>query len=288
MSPTPRDPEVASEAEEPIDPLEAERILAALETLDPQRSERSRQARAYVELVGVLAEQLPPTPPRPQAKRALFAALGLATSGSGTPASPSVVPFARRARPVAGAPAWALAAAVLVAFALAASSGFFYSEMRREQSVSDGLRAELALLEQRPIVAETAGLDGQLRALEAGFQMVTAPGTRLCKLDSRDPNQPEAAAAVFLQPDRGRWFLDARGLRRCPLGRVYQVWFMTGEGPVKGSAFQIKDDSPILIGSDDLPPGTQAVMVTLEHPEKVGSEPGGATVLFGDQPRELL
>ena len=111
-------------------------------------------------------------------------------------------------RSVVAFPRWAVAAAAVLAFGLAALSGFLFSELRHERILVEGLLGELQLAR----VASVEGPQRQVAALQAGFEMVTSPGTRMCKLDSRDPQQPEAAAAMFLQPERGRWFHDAHNL----------------------------------------------------------------------------
>ena len=42
----------------------------------------------------------------------------------------------------------------------------------------------------------------------------------------------------------------------------------------------------IQIGADQIPPGTRAVMVTLEH-ENSENEPSGPTILYGEDPQML-
>lgn len=291
---------------------EDELVLRSLETRDPQATEPltdvEREAR---EIAGLLIHQVAETAPPPELKGRVLAHVQSSTAASNPSAVPLAMPAVTPTDAVEDPPValddvrssaargsvvdrravfggrlapLALAAAALFALGMAGWAGFVSAELRKEQQTIAQLRSQL--VGEAALAADR--VPQNMASLQAGFEMVAAPGTKLCKLDSRDPNQPDAEASMLLQPNEGRWVLDARNLKRCPLGRVYQVWFLTDEGPVRGGAFQIRDSAPIVLGSDDLPPGTRAVMVTLENAAEVGSEPSGPTILFGDESRELL
>lgn len=181
---------------------------------------------------------------------------------------------------------WAAAAGILLTLTMAALSGFFFSELRQQRSTVASLQEQLA--QQSSTTTGDAVLTQRVSQMQAGYEMVSLPGTKVCRLAAKDPNQPEAAAAVFMHPNEGRWVINARNLGKCPEGRAYQVWFMTDQGPVRGGQFQIDDPEALQLATGELPEGTSGVMVTLEFPDQVGEEPSGDTVLFGDEAQELL
>ena len=281
-------------------------LLAILDGADPFVEGGAEGARRDdLEVMGLMAKHVAPVTPRAESKEALFRRLNLSQDpASGGPEA--VLPFRGReqrstanhgpnqlpnaTRPSSWMP-WALAATVLLAVGLGAWSGFLFSELRQSRTLVAGLESELgetslpnvATGEYQQVLFENQRLRQQIG-------MTTMPKTRVCSLSATAPEQPKAKGTIFLRPQDGSWVMATSDLAKCDRGRRYRLWFLGDGGDVIGGEVleHVNGDQRIEIASGDLPQGTSAIMVTLEFPDKFGSEPGGERVLYGDRSVEIF
>jgi hypothetical protein len=176
---------------------------------------------------------------------------------------------------------WAMAAAMLLTLGFAALAGLLAVRLERQGS-------RLAALEQRFGWFEQVTGDDQLAALQASVRFLSSRGMAACGLDPMSPDQPDARGTVYMNPAEGRWMLAARNLAPAPPGRLYRIWFVTDSGPINGGSFRVEDGhGRIEIGAQQVPPGLQAISITLE-PVEAGDVPGGAQILYGNEARQIL
>ena len=282
---------------------ELEEALGALEQLDPQEGPQDESAdagleREYRELAGLLAYEVEPANLSPELRaRVLSAATAGAESVALEAPQPAyaarnVVAFSRPEAETAGSSAWqqmAVAAGVVLSLSLAALSGYLFSQVRSQQATLEDLQAQLAA---QPAVdfAELQTVKRQLEKMENNYRLVTNPAAEVCPLRPRGdaPEQPNARGMLWVDRTQNRWVLSASNLEVCELGRQYQVWFVAADGTIKGDMFGVKGPEQLIqIEADELPPGTTAVMITLEPAEGV-AEPTGPVILYGDEPMESL
>ncbi len=274
---------------------EEELAQKALEAKDPQGeplaapAELGEMERDFVELTGLLAWQVDEAEPPPELKASVMQHVR-AQAQAADPAS-NVVAFGERA--AAPAPpawtAWAAAAGLLLAFAFAISTGFLYAQLQSQGDVVASLETRLEEMQQeRDLVGFS---QASFEDMQRRYAVMTSHGAEVCTLRPAgdNPSQPKARALFWTDPETRSWVLSARNLERCELGREYRIWFESEDGAISGGAFRVKDETErIEIGADEIPAGTKAVMVTLEFPDRVGEEPGGELVLYGDDARQIL
>lgn len=264
----------------------------ALELRDPMETTpaagEEELTREYTELAGLLALQVDDAEPRPEVKAALFERI---RTERAVAEAPNVVPFATPA-PQPSAPqwtTWAAAAGLVLALGFAALSGYLFSSLQAQGETVARLEQEVIGLQQARDLAGPAAADSD--ALARRVDLVTSTSAEVCALKPAGdtPSQPQARALFWADRESQRWVLSASRLERCPLGREYRIWFIGPDGTASGGAFRVKGpEQRIEIQADELPPGTQKVLVTLEFPERVGDEPGGELILQGDEARQIL
>lgn len=259
--------------------------------------------RETLEVCGLLAQSLEPVPVGTQARAALFDRLGLVEDPRGSravgaatatrAAEATVSQFPTSHGPLAGqAPvssfaSWALAATVLLALGLALWGGFMWSEVRQSRTVIASLTEELD--RQTAESADFQQVRYENQQLRSHLAAAVQPHTRVCALNAVAADQPRAKGAVFLSPDNGSWVLAASNLAKCDLGRRYRLWFLDESGEYSGGEMleHVNGEAEIELAAGDLPEGTQAILLTLEFPDKFGPEPAGERVLFGDRSVEV-
>ncbi len=260
----------------------AERVLESLDRRAPADSAEWELQRGYLELMGLLAHELDPVSPAPEVKAELLARLG----GEGGAAQ--VVPFQRPESAPSSEPrrpvglSMAIAAALaLLTVGLAAWGGWLSLRLSDEETTVAELREQVS--QQAVETAQLQEIRAELASLEQRFTLVTSSDVRICPLSATGEalEQPRATARVYMSQARHGWVLAADHVEPCPLGRNFHVWFRTDKGVVSGGSFKVQEGERIEIAADDLPDGTNAVLITLET-ESEPSQPTGPTVFYGD------
>jgi hypothetical protein len=91
-----------------------------------------------------------------------------------------------------------------------------------------------------------------------------------------------------MQMQKGDWFLRVEGLEPCSKGNQYQLWFLTEGSPVLGASFDVEAAGiPVELMASGVPPGINAVMITLAEDEDTGT-PNKVPLLFGDERMRVL
>lgn len=255
--------------------------------------DHAEEAREYVEVVGLLPFELDPQEPGREVKGRLMAAI---REDLDQKEPDSVVRFQPSRETVSGTEAAGngsrglqllAAAMVLLAIALAATTGWMFATVRaqgqRIAALHDDLRNSRLADQQLVQVRQ------DLAHLQDQFRVVTEPGVEVCPLRPRGSAspQPDARGLFYISPDRSQWVLTAQGLAPCEPGTHYRIWFQTDGGPVSGGGFHAQEGARIEIGADQLPEGLRAVMVTIEADDGE-AEPVGPTVLYGDDAGAMI
>jgi anti-sigma-K factor RskA len=218
----------------------------------------------YAPVAGALAQIVPQHDP-PAALRARV----LASAGGRVVAMPA-------RRPVATWAPWLAAAAMLV---VTIGVGGYASSLRaRVRTLEAELRDALLRVEdgeRRVNVALRAAADSQTT-----LSILMAPDVRRIDLAGQKV-APAASARTFWSPSRGV-VLSAANLPPLPVGRTYQLWFVTAQKKV--SVGLLKPDAnggvtTILTNATNLPSPT-AVAVTIE-PDGGVQQPTGDMYLVG-------
>jgi anti-sigma-K factor RskA len=190
-------------------------------------------------------------------------------------------------RPAPGR-SWAWALAAVLALVTLGLGGWSFLLQRDLQASRD----EVAKLRRRAseLVAQLAGaqggpehaaLAGRMQEMEGQLSLVTASGTLVCPLKP-SPGAPtsDATGVLFVGADHQHWYLRAQKLAALPADRVYQLWFLVGDQPVRSGAFTLSGEEGVL-ASPTMPHGTSAAMVTIEPMGSAGERPSGPVVLYG-------
>jgi hypothetical protein len=117
--------------------------------------------------------------------------------------------------------------------------------------------------------------------METQLRLVTSPGTAVCRL-LPTPGAParEAAGLLYVAADHQHWYLRAQKLPAPGPGRVYRLWFLVGQKPVRAGNFELAGEEAVL-SSPTMPQGTSAALVTIEPAEVSAERPTGPVVLYG-------
>jgi hypothetical protein len=242
--------------------------------LDP--GEQGRLERLDVELLGMLPQALEPVLPSAASRAALLEA-------ARRQAGRAVGALPRTTAPVPGS-RWTLALAAGLAAAALGVAGLLSVRLRDQSAALAQLEAEVGLLRQ-----QTAALAASERSARDQLALVGAPGTAVCSLRQREasPLGGEPSGVLYVAADHQHWYIALHGLRPCPQGRVYQLWFQSEGGWHSAGTFRVEADRAIELSSPTMPEGTRAVRVTLEAPGGAAF-PAGPEILFGEQPMTVL
>ena len=266
--------------------------LAALEMLNRPWANGDHSdslEREYLELLGLVPYALEPEAPSASVKKGLLERVAQSGSQSDRQGVARVVPFAEPsrepARPASSRVAWALAAALAaVSLGLASWAGVLQGRLvEQEKNVAEVVDAPLpdslpSDAQPEPSVRFLAVSD-----LQDTIARVAMPGVEVCPMRplGDSPAQPSAKGLFYLSSERSEWMLAAQNLEPSVLGSRYHVWFRTEGGVINGGAFEVHQSGAILIRADQIPAGSQAVLITLETEET--GEPTGPTILYGDE-----
>lgn len=223
------------------------------------------EVRSLRRVAAALAHSVPQPIPPPALRRRILESL---TGGPATHATPAAMEHSRRT--------WLPLAATLI---VAVGAGIYATrlqvrvadlEARLQQALEQASAADRA-------VAATQGVSAEL---QASLGVLAAPD--LVRIDLVGQSAaPQARGRALWSRARGMVF-TASSMPPLPEGRVYQVWVVTGPGPVSAGLL-----TPDLSGGGvtfyetppDIPPPT-AVAVTIE-PAGGLSAPTGAFYLVG-------
>jgi anti-sigma-K factor RskA len=246
-------------------------------------AECERALRESAATLDALVRTLPPVTPSPDLRARLLARVQ------------EDRPVARQRGAVA-APrrSWlpyALAASVLVAFALGV-------QVARQSSMLDEVRAQAARQEQQLALAneraaeheqrlaaaeqERARLGTEVSTLEGMVADLTAQQTRVVALAGAGP-APAAAGRAYLDPESRRLVLVVYELPPLPPGQSYQLWVISEGEPVSAGVFQLATAGATRYDTTAEAPklaGPLTIAVTIE-PEGGLPKPSGPIVLAG-------
>jgi anti-sigma-K factor RskA len=171
---------------------------------------------------------------------------------------------------------------------LAASLGlgvYALSAQQRTAALEAQLRDALGRLDQsqRQLVVSGQQLDASSRALAAAtlrVAVLTATDLRPVDLAGQAP-APNASGRAFWSPSQGLIFA-ASNMPQLPAGRIYQLWYLTGDAPVSAGLFGPDAVGRVTITFD---PTTRPIeptgMAVSIEPEGGVPAPTGAIYLAG-------
>ena len=243
--------------------------------------------RETIELLGLLPYELEEQVPSPSTKDGLLAAIR-GEEGEPVPIAVSA-PAEVAATPVRSWQTWALplAASLIIAF-LGVSVWRQFSELEEQRGTIDRLASQLS--ETNIQSTQLARYQEQLQSMQEQLALVTSKGVEVCALrpEYAGAKATNARGTLFVASDHQHWYLRIADLEPCPLGRSYQLWFVTEDGTaVDGGILQIEHGVELEVTADTMPQGTVEVSVTLE-PAGGSSEPSGPLVLHGDEVMRIL
>ena len=298
-------------------------LLEASEGANPETlealQEDSDEGRAYTELLGLIPRELPPTTPSPEIKKRLMAAVSEgraryndATSGE-EPSVGEVVPLRSRrpqgdaaTRVMADRPArrtsrkatsWkgteravsadrfrSFLVAAVIAFMMIGVSGWFYLQLQEQRETVAQLHEELRATNLRLEELDAGRRDVVASLRDVG--MMPPEPVMWCPLrpSGEEPPQPYAHGSLLLAMHQGRWSVRIHNLEPAAAGKVYVLWFLDEEAPLKKVNLG-RGDRPVQISATGVPQPMTAAAVTLE-PSMDITEPTGPRVLYGHR-REM-
>jgi HAMP domain-containing protein len=265
-------------------------------------AEAETLTRLYHEVLGLMPFALAPSAPPPEVKRRLLARLaepdlaGRESAAAAAPAVSQAAPVtpeagepaaapapgsaqapqdrfapASRSRSASvsgrsGAPRWLSALAAALILALLGACGWLLGDLRerRDAIVRLAAQRDAALRHAGEVEARLGRLTTQVSSMRDSFSVMTSPAVEVCNLRAATPEQADARGMLFVAADHQHWAMSLRGLRPPAGGKVYQLWFVAGQGPVSGGTFAVRPGAPVELGSDRMPAGTKAVRITLE------------------------
>lgn len=250
-------------------------------------AEATTLERETVELLGLLPYELEEQVPSPAVKEGLMAAIR-GEEGEPVPLAVSA-PAEVVAMPARSWQSWVLplAASLIIAF-LGVTAWRQFSALEEHRGTIDRLAAQLS--ETNVQSTQLAEYQEQLQSMQEQLALVTSKGVEVCTLQPKYVGAVEtnARGTLFVASDHQHWYLRIDDLEPCPLGRSYQLWFVTEDGTaVDGGILQIEHGVELEITADTMPEGTVEVSVTLE-PEGGSTEPSGPLVLHGDEVMRIL
>jgi hypothetical protein len=245
-------------------------------------AEAETLARLYHEVLGLLPAALPPAAVPPEIKRRLMAAIqvappALAGESASVAASSSLRPAAASEAAASVAPAspplrgrarrWPVALAAALILALLGTSGWLVRGLRQqgETIASLGRQRDEARRHAGEAESRLARLTAEARRMRDRVAVVASPGVEACALKPVMPAMSGAHGMLFVAADHQHWYMSLRGLPPAGGNRVYQLWFVAGQGPVSGGTFIGEPGQPMELSSEHMPAGTKAVRITLEN-----------------------
>lgn len=243
--------------------------------------------REYIELLGLLPYAMEEQVPMPASRERLLAAV----QGEGVDAAsvPVQSPAEIVAMPASRWNSWAMPlAASLVIALLGVSVWRQFGQLEEQQTTIDRLASQLS--ETNVQSTQLVEYEAELQAMREQLALVTSQGVEVCTLKPQYAAAAEtnARGTLFVASDHQHWYLRIDDLEPCPLGRSYQLWFVTGDGTaVDGGILQVEHGVELEVTSDSMPKGTVEVNVTLE-PAGGSTAPSGPLVLHGNEVMRIL
>lgn len=255
----------------------------------PPEAAEDPLAREHLEVLGSLPYALEEIPPPARVKESLLRAI----SGSGSEPAPgepdragtNVVPIAPSSRPRATRWILPLAAGLALMVGLAARQQVRVGD---QQATIERLAGRLS--ETNRATAQLADMQVELEEARSKLAMVTSQGVEVCALEpvGDGATHVNSRGALFVASDHQHWYLKIDGLEPCPMGRVYQLWFVGPDGRAfSAGTFEVESGVHVELTSETMPEGTRAVKVTLE-PRGGSEQPTGPEVLLGDEVTRVL
>jgi anti-sigma-K factor RskA len=258
--------------------------------MEPEDAQAALLQREAIEVIGLLPYQLEEQPPSAATRERLMAAVrGEDVDQVGVPvAAPplggKVVSISQRTWQSRFLP---LAAALIIAL-LGAFLWQQFAQLQDQQQTIDRLASQLS--ETNMQATQLTQYQEELETMQAQLALVTSQGVEVCALKPRYAAAAEtnARGTLFVASDHQHWYLRIDDLEPCPLGRSYQLWFVTEDGTaVDGGVLQIEHGVELEVTSDSMPQGTVEVSITLE-PAGGSTAPSGPLVLHGNEVMRLL
>lgn len=244
---------------------------AAFETHLATCAECAAEVRAFSTVAGALAQAAPQVNPPASLRERTLAATGLA-EGPGLEAEPARARSVSAAGGAARTPWFAFAASVALAVGLSV-----YVLQLRERIATLEVRLREAVLRADAGERQFADARRVLADAQSRIAVMAAPDVARVNLAGRAA-APSAAARVFWSRSRGLLFTGSN-LPPVPLGRVYRIWFISGQTPVSAGLI-LPGVSGQLDAILDVPVGIQAPAVVAVTVEPAGGAPAPTSEPF--------
>lgn len=235
-------------------------------------AECAGEVRALAEVVRTLPWAVPQIDPPPTLRNRVLSAIGAPHLN----ARAESIETRRRSRLSVNSVGWLAAAAMLAAaVALGAYASALRGRLGDMERQLDSALARLAQNEQQLAAATRASAGMQLR-----IAVLTAPDLRQVDLRGQAP-APRATGRAFWSRTRGLVFA-ASELPPLPVGRTYQLWYLTTAAPVSAGLVAPDDSGRVAAafeGSTNTP--TPVGLAVSIEPEGGVLAPTGAIYLAG-------
>ena len=238
--------------------------------------------------VDALAQVVPQVDPRPELRdRVMAAALSESRPQATTVKPQTPTPAAQQARVAVERPAttrWlALAAMLLVTIGLATYAMTLRGRVARLEEQLDAALAQSSALQARVTKAERslASTQTQLDSAQTQLAVVTAPdSTRIALAGQKDT--PTASGRADWSPTRGLAISVSNLPALLPM-RDYQVWLLTGAGPVSVGLLprDASNDGRTVVLRPPAGASQPTGVALSEEPEGGVAQPGNRIYLVG-------
>ena len=198
------------------------------------------------------------------------------------PAAPSQVSPPRVAvRPPATNPWWLAAAAVIgaivvggYALALRAHIGFLDQELREARAQAESAQRQLI-----DVQTQLARAQVEVQRVSLTTTILASPDVLRVDLKGQ-PSAPAAIGHAFWSRTRGVLF-TANALPALPASQVYQLWIVTGTGPLSAGLLSLDAQGRALLVSSPPTPVTPTTFAVTVEPAGGVPAPTGAFALVG-------
>jgi anti-sigma-K factor RskA len=96
---------------------------------------------------------------------------------------------------------------------------------------------------------QRADLGGRLAALQDTLSLVRSAGTRVLQIPV-STNGQAGAVTIFADTMTHRWLVTCHHLAPNEPGQVYQLWFLTADGPRSAVIMPMDSDRPMVVALD--------------------------------------
>jgi anti-sigma-K factor RskA len=197
------------------------------------------------------------------------------------PAAPSQMSPPVAVRPPATSPWWLAAAAVIgaivvggYALALRAHIGFLDQELREARAQAESAQRQLI-----DVQAQLARAQVEVQRVSLTTTILSSPDVLRVDLKGQ-PSAPAAIGHAFWSRTRGVLF-TANALPALPASQVYQLWIVTGTGPLSAGLLTLDAQGRALLVSSPPTPVTPTTFAVTVEPAGGVPAPTGAFALVG-------